>query len=185
MSTQAEPQIAAPIAEPLPFLARVALVSVPPPQMQSLPVQLAHAISVLADHLGVRGETSLQHYYAEALTLKCFQPKSSDVAVYEALLRAFVQFDRRRPFLPQFIERASLALDQAHAVHFVQAIADQPRFQPVYEAAGQLDRYGPVARPRRKMERIVLFAREMAGQSLLAAPSAPEEIYGRICASNG
>ncbi|MEK6371825.1 MAG: hypothetical protein AABO58_03940 [Acidobacteriota bacterium] len=185
MPTLAQPQFAAPTPEPLSFLARAALGSVPPPQIRSLSVQLANTIALLAEHLAVRGESSLQHYYAEALTLKCFGPRSNDVAEYELLLRGFVQFDRRRPLLPRLIEPGSLAVDEAHAVHFVQALGDQASFQPIYEAARQLDRYGPIARPVKKMERIILFAREIAGQSLLAARSAPEELYGRICESSG
>lgn len=183
MSTVVQPRFGASSPEPLSYLSRVCLAATPPPQMSSLPLQLANSITVLHENLAIRGESSLQHYYAEALTLTCLRPASNDVEPYELLLRGFVQFDRRRPALPPFIKPGTIAVDENHAVYFIQALRDQVAFQPIYEAARQFDRYGAMGRARKKMERIILFARELAGQTLIASASAPEELYGRICAS--
>jgi hypothetical protein len=168
-------------SQPLPFLGRLVLRAVAPPHMRSLPIQFASSIGLLADHLAVRGESSLQHYYAEALTLTCLRPRSSDIAAYESLLRSFVQFDRRQPALPPMIEAGALTMNEGHVVHFVQTLGDQSAFQPLYEAAQQLPRYGALSRPRRKIERMIVFARELAGQPLLGPCSAPEELYARVC----
>jgi hypothetical protein len=168
-------------SEPLPFLARVVRAAFAPPLMRSLPVHLAGTITSLAAYLAIRGYSALQHYYAEALTLTCLQPAGNHVKTYEALLYSFLHFDRRRPSLPPLIEAGSVAIHEQHAVHFISSLTDQNGFQAVYEAARQVDRYGAMARPRRKVERLVLFARELAGQSLLAPASPAEELYARLC----
>lgn len=167
--------------DPLQFLGRLVLGANTPANMRSLPVHLAGTITSLAAYLGIRGEASLQHYYAEALTLTCLHPTSADVEAYEALLRYFIRFDRRRPETPPSVRPGTIGINDLAATHFVQSLSDQMAFQPLYDTARQLDRYGAIARPRRKVDRLILFARELAGQSLLAPPSPPEEMYMRLC----
>jgi hypothetical protein len=146
----------------------------------SLPLQAANAVKDLAANLWVRGESHLEHYYAEAIALACVRPSSADMRRYEALLLTFIRFDRRHPALPDVDAFLPLNLQDQQSIHFVQLARSQPSFQALYEAARQFDAYGAMGRSARKVERIVLFARELSGRPLLADASAEEGMYMRL-----
>ena len=99
---------------------------------------------------------------------------------YEALLLTFIRFDRRHPSLPDVDAFLPLNLQDQQSIHFVQLARSQPSFQALYEAARQFDAYGAMGRSARKVERIVLFARELSGRPLLADTSAEESVYMRL-----
>jgi hypothetical protein len=146
----------------------------------SLPVQMANALMELSGYLWIRGESYLEHYYAESIALGCVRPAATDIRRYEALLLSFIRFDRRRPMLPEADAFLPLMLNDQQCIHFIQLVRSQASFQPLYEAALQFDTYGAMARPRRKLERIVLFARELTARTLLGPPTPEEEIYLRL-----
>lgn len=159
------------------LLARVVQGSNPCHGLASLPVQFANALVDLAECVWIRGESHLEHYYAEALTMACLRPASADIRGYELLLLAFIRFDRRHPELPVPEQVLPLDLDAQHCVHFIQLLRSQSAFQPLYEAASQVESYGAMARAQKKSERIILLSRELSGQALLARLSAREEMY--------
>src|ERR1051325_7260646 len=107
----AAPGVAA--LEPLSFLARIAQTAAPPEAMPSLSYQLASAISQLGSFLRVRGEESVEHHFAAALTLACLEPAHSDIRPYEAILLAFIRYDRRAPALP-LVGAGDLRIRQSH-----------------------------------------------------------------------
>ena len=146
----------------------------------SLPVQMANALMELSGYLWIRGESHLEHYYAEAIALACVRPGDADIRRYEALLLSFIRFDRRRPMLPEADAFLPLLLNDQQCIHFIQLVRSQASFQPLYQAANQFDAYGAMARPRKKLERIVLFARELTARTLLGVPTPEEEIYLRL-----
>ena len=150
------------------------------PAFASLPVQMANALMELSGYLWIRGESHLEHYYAESIALGCVRPAHADLRRYEALLLSFIRFDRRRPMLPEPDAFLPLLLNDQQCIHFIQLVRSQASFQPLYEAAKQFDTYGAMARPRRKLERIVLFARELTARTLLGPPTAEEEVYLRL-----
>jgi hypothetical protein len=166
--------------EALRLLANVVRRSGTSQSFASLPVQMANALMELSGYLWIRGESQLEHYYAEAIALACVRPGSAEVRRYEALLLSFIRFDRRRPMLPEAEAFLPLLLNDQQCIHFIQLVRSQASFQPLYEAASQFDTYGAMARPRRKVERIVLFARELTARTLLGAASAEEEIYLKL-----
>ena len=150
------------------------------PSFASLPVQMANALMELSGYLWIRGESHLEHYYAESIALACVRPASADIRRYEALLLSFIRFDRRRPMLPEPDAFLPLMLNDQQCIHFIQLVRSQASFQPLYHAATQFDVYGAMARPRRKLERIILFAREITARTLLGPATAEEEIYLRL-----
>jgi hypothetical protein len=178
------PAVAAKSVQPLTFLAHVVSHAASPLQMGSLNLQLASAVAQLGSYLTIRGEASYEHYWGEAITLSCLQPVDSDVRAFEATLLQFIRYDRRNPQLPRLTGVLPLSVHAAHSVMFIQRLRDQEAFQSLYDQARQLDRYGAVARPRRKAERLILLAREIVGQNLLGSPSAAEEMYLRLAAQS-
>lgn len=148
--------------------------------MPSLGLQLSSAISQLGSFLTIRGETNVEHYFAQALTLVCLQPGSNDVTPYEATLLMFIRHDRRNPNLPRLMTFPEISLVETNSAHFINSLGEQAAFQPIYQSARQLDGYGAIARSRKKMEHIILLSREIAGRSLLAPASAAEELYLRL-----
>ena len=146
----------------------------------SLPLQAANAVKDLAANLWIRGESHLEHYYAEAIALACVRPATADMRTYEALLLTFIRFDRRHPSLPDVDAFLPLNLQDQQSIQFVQLARSQPSFQALYEAARQFDAYGAMGRSPRKVERIVLVARELSGRPLLADASAEESVYIRL-----
>lgn len=166
--------------EALRLLANVVRRSGSSSSFASLPVQMANALVELSGYLWIRGESHLEHYYAESIALACLRPGNSDVRRYEALLLSFIRFDRRRPMLPEPEAFLPLLLNDQHSLHLIQLIRSQASFQPLYEAARQFDSYGAMSRPRRKLERIILFARELTAQSLLGPATTEEGVYLRL-----
>jgi len=166
--------------EALRLLANVVRRSGSSQSFASLPVQMANALMELSGYLWIRGESQLEHYYAESIALACIRPGNADVRRYEALLLAFIRFDRRRPLLPEADAFLPLLLNDQPCIHFIQLVRSQASFQPLYQAATQFDAYGAMARPRRKLERIILFSREITARGLLAPPTPEEEIYLRL-----
>jgi hypothetical protein len=134
----------------------------------------------LSGYLWIRGESQFEHYYSQAIALGCVRPATPEIRRYEALLLSFIRFDRRRPALPEADAFLPLALNDQQCIHFIQLVRSQASFQPLYEAATQFDSYGAMSRPPRKLERIVLFARELTARPLLAPPNTEEEIYLRL-----
>ena len=170
--------------EPLTFLSRIVQGAVAPQSMPSLSLQVASAVAQLGSFLTIRGENGVEHYFAQALTLGCLKPAANDISPLERTLFLFIAYDRRRPQLPRLAAAGSLALQEAAAIHFIQLLRDQNAFQPLYESAGVLDRYGAIARTRRKMERIVLLSRELTGRNFLLPPTTIEELYLRLAQTN-
>jgi hypothetical protein len=166
--------------EALRLLANVVRRSASSQAFASLPVQMANALMELSGYLWIRGESHLEHYYAESIALGCVRPGNADVRRYEALLLSFIRFDRRRPMLPEADAFLPLLLNDQQCIHFIQLVRSQASFQPLYEAAQQFDAYGAIARPRRKLERIVLFARELTARTLLGPATPEEEVYLRL-----
>jgi hypothetical protein len=146
----------------------------------SLPVQMANSIIELSGFLWIRGESHLEHYYAESLALGCIRPASSDLRMYQSLLLSFIRFDRRRPTLPEPDAFLPLSLGDQQCIHFIQLLRSQISFQPLYESARQFDSYGAMGRPQRKLERIVLFSRELTARPMLADTSPEEQMYLRL-----
>ncbi len=166
--------------EALRLLANVVRRSGSSQSFASLPVQMANALMELSGYLWIRGESHLEHYYAESLALACVRPGNADVRRYEALLLSFIRFDRRRPTLPEADAFLPLLLNDQQSIHFIQLVRSQASFQPLYEAARQFDSYGAMSRSRRKLERITLFARELTARPLLGAATPEEEVYLRL-----
>ncbi len=166
--------------EPLTSFARIARGAAPHPTMPSLNLQFASAVAQLGSFLTIRGEAACEHYFAQALTLGCIRPLGSDVAPWERTLMLFVLFDRRKPVLPALSVIGDIAVIEQAAIHFIQLLRDQSAFQPIYDSARRLDRFGAVSRARRKIENIVLLSRELAGRSLLSAATPAEENYLRL-----
>ncbi len=166
--------------EPLTSFARIARGAAPHPAMPSLNLQFASAVAQLGSFLTIRGEAACEHYFAQALTLGCLRPLGADIAQWERTLMLFVLFDRRRPILPALSVIGDLAVVEQPAIHFIQLLRDQSAFQPVYDSARRLDRFGAVSRARRKMENIVLLSRELAGRSLLAPATPAEQDFLRL-----
>jgi len=166
--------------EALRLLANIVRRSNSSPAFASLPVQMANALMELSGYLWIRGESHLEHYYAESVALSCVRPANAEPRRYEALLLAFIRFDRRRPIRPEAEAFLPLLLNDQQCIHFIQLVRSQPSFQPLYQAATQFDGYGAMARPRRKLERIILFSREITARGLLAPPTPEEEIYLRL-----
>ena len=169
--------------EPLTCLSRICQTAAPPSHMLSLGFQLSSAIAQLGSFLAVRGETRYEHYFAQAITLSCLQPASANISGFEKTLMLFVMYDRRRPQLPRLSAISDLAVNEAPSIHFIQLLREQAGFQVAYECVRQIDRYGAMSRSTRKMERIILLARELAGHHLLAASSAIEDHYLRLACS--
>jgi hypothetical protein len=163
--------------EPLTCLARIVQNASSPELMRSLGLQLASAIGQLGSFLTIRGEVAVEHYFAQAITLACLQPSTSDVTSYEQTLTLFILYDRRKAYLPRLVAVPSLSVISAPTTHFIQSLRSQSSFQAIYDTAAMLDRYGAISRSRKKMERIVLLSRELGGRSLLAPPTAVEERY--------
>ncbi|HEY2829702.1 MAG TPA: hypothetical protein VGJ88_06240 [Thermoanaerobaculia bacterium] len=149
----------------------------------SLPVQMANTLMELSGYLWIRGESQLEHYYSQAIALACVRPATPDIRRYEALLLSFIRFDRRRPALPEADAFLPLLLNDQQCIHFIQLVRSQASFQPLYEAARQFDSYGAMSRPPRKLERIILFGRELTARALLGPATAGEEIYLRLASS--
>lgn len=148
--------------------------------LASLPMRFASELVELSKFLWIRGESRFEHYYAEALSLACMRPATADIRGYETLLLAFIRFDRRHPAFPATENILPLKLNEQYCIHFTELLRTQAAFQPVYEAAAQIEAYGAVGRSRRKGERIVLLARELSGQPLLSTATPQEELYLRL-----
>jgi len=167
-------------AEPLTSFARIARGAAPHPTMASLNLQFASAVAQLGSFLTIRGEASGEHYFAQALTLGCLRPLGADIAPWERTLMLFVLFDRRKPILPALSVIGDISVVEQPAIHFIQLLRDQSAFQPIYDSARRLDRYGAMSRARRKMEHVVLLSREIGGRSLLASATPAEEDFLRL-----
>lgn len=169
--------------EPLTFFARVAQTAIPPETMASLAFQLASAAAQLGSYLRIRGDECVEHHYGAALTLACLEPLQNDLRPYQALLHVFTRFDRRSPNLPGLVPAGQLRLQKGSSLFFIQHLRDQRAFQTIYEAARQIDTYGARSHAPRKIERIILLSRELAGKPLLAPPTAPEQLFTTLASA--